>query len=146
MTPVESLIKDHNPAEGRYGDCFRACIASLLDLPAEEVPHFCDGLDDDAAEDAPGAVDAARRFIFEHTGCTYVEFPVTADDLDTMLSSFCARLKDVHYTLLGASGRANHVVVGCGDKIVHDPTYGTPHGIKGPCRDGLFWVGVLLRP
>lgn len=23
------------------GDCFRACVASVLELPIEEVPHFC---------------------------------------------------------------------------------------------------------
>ena len=23
------------------GDCFRACVASILELPIDEVPHFC---------------------------------------------------------------------------------------------------------
>lgn len=26
-----------------HGDCFRACIASVLELELEDVPHFCDG-------------------------------------------------------------------------------------------------------
>jgi hypothetical protein len=42
MMPVEMIV-DHCPEEGRYGDCFRACVASLMELPAEAVPHFCDG-------------------------------------------------------------------------------------------------------
>lgn len=25
----------------RAGDCFAACVASILDLPREAVPHFC---------------------------------------------------------------------------------------------------------
>lgn len=25
---------------GRLGNCFQACVASVLDLPLEEVPHF----------------------------------------------------------------------------------------------------------
>lgn len=34
-------VKHDPPAS--YGDCFRVCVASVLDLPAEDVPHFCDG-------------------------------------------------------------------------------------------------------
>ncbi len=32
----------HDPANGIYGDCHRAAIASLLELPMDDVPHFCD--------------------------------------------------------------------------------------------------------
>lgn len=40
MTPVDML---HFHTEGQAaipGDCLRACVASLFDMPAEEVPHF----------------------------------------------------------------------------------------------------------
>lgn len=30
----------NDPARGVYGDCMRTCIASLMDLSTEEVPHF----------------------------------------------------------------------------------------------------------
>ncbi len=33
----------HNPPHS-YGDCFRACIASILEM---DVPHFLDGNEDD---------------------------------------------------------------------------------------------------
>ena len=39
MTPVDQSIM-HDPENGKIGDCFRACVASLLDLPLEKVPHF----------------------------------------------------------------------------------------------------------
>ena len=29
------------------GDCFRACVASILELPIHHVPHFCGGEDGD---------------------------------------------------------------------------------------------------
>lgn len=39
MRPVkQSLI--HDPANGVQGDCQRAVIASLLELPLSSVPHF----------------------------------------------------------------------------------------------------------
>lgn len=35
MTPVKQTIIDD-----QRGNCFQACVASLLDLPLEQVPHF----------------------------------------------------------------------------------------------------------
>lgn len=31
---------DGHNAEGRPGDCWKTCIASLMELPMEDVPHF----------------------------------------------------------------------------------------------------------
>lgn len=42
MKLQKQLIPDHNPAEGRYGDCYRTCIAILLDMDAADVPHFAE--------------------------------------------------------------------------------------------------------
>ncbi|WP_329140922.1 hypothetical protein [Streptomyces sp. NBC_00670] len=30
----------HDDPDGRPGNCLQACIASLLDLPLDDVPHF----------------------------------------------------------------------------------------------------------
>lgn len=40
MKPQRQLILDHNIEAGRYGDCFRTCIAILIEVDAAEVPHF----------------------------------------------------------------------------------------------------------
>lgn len=37
MTPVMQTVM---PGEGRVGDCLRACLASILNLPCERVPHY----------------------------------------------------------------------------------------------------------
>lgn len=39
MKPVDMLVLN-DPENGKVGDCFRACLASLLEVSAEEVPHF----------------------------------------------------------------------------------------------------------
>lgn len=39
MSPVMQTIL---PGEGAVGDCFRACVASIMELPIESVPHFCE--------------------------------------------------------------------------------------------------------
>lgn len=39
MKPVDQTIVP--VADEDRGDCFRACVASLMELPIEEVPDFC---------------------------------------------------------------------------------------------------------
>lgn len=38
MQPVFQRIMDHNPAKGRYGDCFTACVATITGIPYDEFP------------------------------------------------------------------------------------------------------------
>lgn len=47
MTPADMLHLEHGQPNAIPGDCFRACIATLLDLPTADVPHFCDLPDPD---------------------------------------------------------------------------------------------------
>lgn len=39
MIPVDQEFL-HDPRTGSIGDCFRACIASVLEVPVAAVPHF----------------------------------------------------------------------------------------------------------
>ncbi len=39
MKPLDQTILVGNP-EGRPGNCLQACVASILELSLEEVPHF----------------------------------------------------------------------------------------------------------
>lgn len=36
--PTQEFL--HDPNSGTVGDCWRACIAGILSLPLEDVPHF----------------------------------------------------------------------------------------------------------
>jgi len=49
MTPVDQIHTNHPPTRP-LGDCWRASIASLLDLTAQEVPHFVDLFGGDFAQ------------------------------------------------------------------------------------------------
>lgn len=40
MIPVQQRITDHDPPNGIYGDCFKCCVASILELDYDDVPHF----------------------------------------------------------------------------------------------------------
>jgi hypothetical protein len=39
MIPID-MTQLHDEEKGIMGDCWRCCIASILELPAGEVPHF----------------------------------------------------------------------------------------------------------
>lgn len=39
MRPVDQGYL-HDPEQGTLGDCFRACLASVLEVPISAVPHF----------------------------------------------------------------------------------------------------------
>ncbi len=103
------------------GNCFSACVASLLELPIEEVPHF--GSDDTWW--------ATFQAWLKTRDLYAVLFKVDSDE---------QRPPGLHI-VSGRSPRhsALHAVVGEGAKIVHDPH---------PSRDGLVSIDdvVLLVP
>ncbi len=49
MTPVDMAHLDMGTPGAEVGDCFRCCVATLLDLPRDDVPHFAGGPDGAAA-------------------------------------------------------------------------------------------------
>lgn len=114
MIPVDQEHM-HKPDEGSYGDCQRACIASLLELPREQVPHFL------------------------HDNCDYKEFNkrvngfLAQHNLAEIVMPYVYRrvLKaHVHHMMYGRTERGTyHAVVALNGKIVHDPH---------PSRAGIF--------
>jgi len=118
MTPEICTVK-HDPPNGSYGDCVRACVASILDLDSDIVPHFFH-------DNAPNPIPQERmsKFLAPLGLATFVaHYPASLmrDDLLTMMGQLNP---DVHYMLFGrlANG-GDHVVVCKGDQIVHDPAW-----------------------
>jgi hypothetical protein len=112
MTPVDQEFL-HKPEEGQYGDCQRAVIATLLDLPASEVPHF-NGI----AKGEPFAFWEALQGFVRSKGFVYLTVPARSG------SAFFGDDGDVFHEISGPSPRGNgtfHAVVGCNGQIVHDP-------------------------
>jgi hypothetical protein len=123
---VDQLVL-HNPNDDRQlGDCLRACIASLLDLDASEVPHFVQIGSDagDTATEGNRWYDELRRFLTAR-GMDVAWCP--ADRVGEFLPW------SLHDEVLvcGPSPRGvfSHIVVGTPDgTVLHDPH---------PSRDGL---------
>lgn len=100
------------------GNCLQACIASLFDLPLDEVPHFIR---------VPDWWEALNNWLGER-GLYVMDYPTDAG-LPWMAG---------YQLIYGKSPRGdfNHIVVGFEGAMVHDPH---------PSRDGLENIkGVYL--
>ena len=97
--------------EGRFGNCFQACVASILELPLEEVPHFC------AEDDWWGLL---TRWLYKR-GLFAVDICVTGGLTTAGLP------KGVWVIVSGSGGRGTqHAVIGKYDggkdfTLSHDP-------------------------
>lgn len=112
MTPDICRVKNDPPHS--YGDCLRACIASMLDLPTEEVPHFVhDGCEPEVTFTRVREWLAERKLVPMFSGYPTNETP------EDILFFMGTTNPGVHYILFSA----NHAVVGCGNEIVHDPAW-----------------------
>ena len=126
MTPTPCHVK-HDPPN-TYGDCLRACIATLLDLDTARVPHFAhDGPTDDAV-----VLTRLRVFL---RGRGLLPFSATyGGTMDEVLNLMATVNRDVTYLLFNSG----HVVVCCNDEVLHDPAW-VP--VK---MDGSVWSVMVL--
>lgn len=138
MQPVKQQFK-HDPANGIYGDCHRAAIATALGLPLAVVPHFGHG-------DPPPEEFFAREAAFLACyGLRSVQLPVDGlIRLDETIAMVERLNGDVVYLLGGMSSTGvNHTVVCQGGRIAHDPSQ-IDAGITGPCSDGFYWLTFFV--
>jgi hypothetical protein len=120
MIPITQTIFVNDP-EGRYGNCLQAVIASVVEKPLEEVPHFAEMADD-------VWFDATCKFLNNHGfdvhDCEQEEIP---------------HVKDNYVLVIGKSPReVSHIVIYQNGQMVHDPH---------PSQAGLLtitWSAVLV--
>ena len=146
MIPVFQT-QSHNPSEGIYGDCHRAAVASILELPIDKVPHF---FENDSVND--DKFDSNIRPWFASKGMSYLTFCYEAFELPNgemfthknLLEAMTAWNPNIYYILGGKSPTgAGHSVVCLNDKIVHDPGNFSTTPIVGPMEDNVYWIDII---
>lgn len=136
MIPVMCMVKD-DPENGKYGDCVRACLASMLELESSQVPHFFATYTDGVKENRDMQIWFAERgqilaFLGLPGSWSKEEF------FDYMADTY----KDREYMLWADFGSGDHAVVCKGGEIIHNPAwYRTP--IEGPHSTGM-WIAILI--
>ena len=116
MTPVDMLVT-HDPSKNVWGDCTRACVASIFDLPAEEVPHFAeDGL---AAPRTDGCLPWVHRM---REWLNVRGFDMVFVDVKEPAHHWPNDCLQFHYIVGGKTIRGtDHDTVWYQGKMVHDP-------------------------
>lgn len=136
MTPVKQSLR-HDPENGIWGDCHRAAMASLFDLPLKSVPHFWENGGN--AEEGNLRVDewlSARGF-----SSVGIPFTATFEEVMAMMDK---QATNIHYLFVGTSKTGvNHTVIAKGGAIVFDPSL-NESGIIGPCDDGFYWCEFIV--
>lgn len=114
------------------GDCFRTCVACLLDKTPEEVPHFFDKSNDKPYEKMREwlrGIDLDIAFI-----------PVW--DVSPALMRTVA--PGLYYILCGRSSDGeNHAIIGCNGETVFDPSW-TDVGISQPLDNDEYYIAFLI--
>lgn len=136
MTPVHCRVR-HNPPEA-YGDCLRACIASVLDMEPEQVPHFMDGNPD------AGAMMAQLIQWLGERGLAPFTVMLPGEPLDAILEHMGSLNPASTYLLFGGTGDGDHVVVCQGGRIVWNPAWYGGHLVQ-PASGDIWQVMVLGR-
>lgn len=137
MTPHQCRVP-HRPEEGKYGDCLRACVASVFDYEPEEVPHF--------ARDGAAAEVVWQRlqdWLYEQELTAFtVQYP--PEPLDDLLDMMGTVNPAAVYLLTGGTGEGDHVVVCRGGKIIHNPAW-VGCSLIQPGSAGCWQITVFSR-
>lgn len=142
--------------QGINGDCYRAALATLLDLDIASVPHFYEEVNDDR-----GSVNNERTTDWALTVDKWIT-QWLADRgvvrIRTMIDGRVADVNDVFETASACSGglplllsganknNQSHVVIVEGSRIIWDPSKHNT-GIVGPApHAGIYLVEILVHP
>lgn len=112
----------------QYGDCQRACIASVLDLPIADVPHFL--------RDADGCPSKFWNSIYDFCEARGFDYLPHQPGFD---AEAAAHMGGFHI-IGGPSPRGGgilHAVVGKDGSVYFDP-HPSKEGILGPVSDWTY--------
>jgi hypothetical protein len=125
--------KQVNFTEGdERGDCFRCCIAAVLQIPAENVPNFNDGSQDAEAQkwlNARGYVMIHVKGGGHYAGINFPRYGKTVDDKTEEHAKFPIIVCGP--TVRTKKPGQHHATVWVNGKMVYDPH---------PSEAGLIWV------
>lgn len=127
----------HNPPE-TYGDCLRACVASIIGVNnPEEVPHFADdGADGDVV------LSRMRGWLNNRDyGFFVAHFP--AMPMEDFMRTMNENNPDTPYMLFGETLTGeNHVIIIQGGEILHNPAWYGGNNLKP--IDGAMWQVAVI--
>ncbi len=133
----------HRPEQNQYGDCWRTCIACILNVPPNNIPHYYEQLWKEGENISQEVHAATNEFLADAGyGVQYIEIPVQCDEeqLRVYISHY---FKDM-YVIVGCNSKnGGHSVIMKGYDYMWDPAIDNS-GCVGPMEDGYYWIGFLV--
>lgn len=127
---VQAIL--HDPSDGRWGDCNRTCLAMMLGLDRDDVPH--------ANREVTGEEQNAmvRDWLAQRgMGLATVGYNM---DLEWVKEAMSVWNPGAAYMLAGRSPRGTqHIVVMTPEGEMLDP-HPDNSGLVGPDTEGAWWV------
>lgn len=114
------------------GNCFAACVASILELPIEEVPNFCADTPEGENWYPPFQAWAAAR------GVIGMPFVLPSADCEVLLRLARDEFPALPCIVFGATENGGHCVVFQAGAPVHDPNP------RREQRGALFSLSMVL--
>lgn len=113
------------------GNCWSACIASILEVPLDIVPNFCVDCGDDWWEQT-------QQWIEQNSQYSFIEMNITpAASLALFGSSYW--IASGKSPRAGQRGTLQHAVVYCGAELAHDP-HPDATGLNGSPTSAAFFT------
>lgn len=147
MTPQKQLVK-HDPENGKWGDCYRTCLAVILGMDAADVPNFCCQVE--FPDTDKYGLSAARDWL-SGRGLAIFNSPFLAEvSFGELLVSLGVHSPGVPAIITGMGPRGvNHCVIAMDGKVFCDPHTGghVDDALTGPALndDGseFWWVEII---
>lgn len=146
VKPQKQLVR-HDPANGKFGDCYRTAVAVVLGCDASEIPHVCEKGRRNA-DDLDGLI-AMREFL-RSNGLAISKSVFNGELTWTAFREWMAKFNpDTAFIATGQSTRGvNHCVVMIGGEVVCDPFSGVADQdalTRSATEDGEshWWVEVI---
>ena len=120
---------------GPNGNCFAACLASILDLPLHSIPEFVV-----VGESDDDFYNRVQEFL-KSRGLFYVQVSVSSPIASTLFNSGGA----IFHTIEGVSPRGGqHATVGLNGKLVWDPHPPADDSRRGVKPETYGFIGKRL--
>lgn len=132
MTPYNQLVL-HDPENNQYGDCQRACIASLLDIAPVQIPHFHESGDPLKFRKSLNGYLATMGLIH-----------ITTEPFNFRQGQFRG-MANCYHMIYGQTVRGTrHAVVALNGEIIHDP-HPSKAGLIEDCDGGVREFAFLAK-
>jgi len=136
----------HRPKDATItiGDCFRTCVACVLDRFPQELPHgFREFWICEDTTVTPLVHQQLNDWLrLQGYNLRFIETPLqaTREQLDTYLRHYYT---DMHVIVGCNSKNGGHSVVMKNGDYMWDPSIDNS-GCVGPMDDGYYWIGLLV--